>query len=63
MFDPRFVWQYLCARFNIDRNAARDAGALSAEMAVLVFVVVAGALTVATIIMNFAQNKANSIGQ
>lgn len=62
MFDPQLVWQYLCARFNIDRSQARDSGALSAEMAVLVFIVVGGAVTVATIIMNTAINKANSIG-
>jgi hypothetical protein len=60
MVDPRFVWHYLCARFNLNRERD-DRGVITTEFAVLAFLVVAGAILVAGIVITSAQNNANSI--
>jgi hypothetical protein len=62
MFDPLAVWQYLCAYFDVDPHRCRDdRGVITTEFAVLVFIVVAGAIVVAGIVVAAAKNNASSV--
>jgi hypothetical protein len=62
MFDPLAVWQYLCAYFNIDPDWRRDdRGVVTTDFAVLVFIVVSGAIIVAGIVMAAAKDNASSV--
>jgi hypothetical protein len=58
MINPVAVWQYLRARFKLDRN---DSGVLTTEAAVIVFVVIVGAITVLGILMAAAEQNANNV--
>ena len=60
MFYAECVWQYLCARFKVDPHRD-DRGVITTEFAVLVFLVVAGAIVVVGIVMNAAKNNANNV--
>jgi uncharacterized Tic20 family protein len=59
MFNPIMVWEYLRARLN--RDARQDDGVITTEMAVVVFLVVAGAITVVGILVAAATNNAESV--
>ena len=54
------VWQYLCARFKVDRPRD-DRGVITTEFAVLTFLVVAGAIAVVAILMATARNNAENV--
>lgn len=58
MIDPLIIWQYLQARLHLDR---RDAGVITTEMAVAVFLVIAGAIVVIGILMAAAEDNANNV--
>lgn len=57
----RASWDYLLARLGIDPT--REEGLTTTEVAVLTFLLVGGAITVALIINAAAQNNANNIPQ
>lgn len=55
----RASWDYLLARLGVDPT--RDEGLTTTEVAVLTFLLVGGAITVALIINAAAQDNANNI--
>jgi hypothetical protein len=59
MINPVAVWQYLCARFNLGRRG--DEGLVTTEVAVIVFLLVAGAILVVGILVAAAQDNANNV--
>lgn len=59
MINPMAVWQYLCARFNLNRRG--DEGLVTTEVAVVVFLLVAGAILVVGILMAAAEGNANNV--
>lgn len=59
MVDPVAVWQYLRARFDVSRR--NDRGVITTEFAVVVFLVVAGAIVVVGILMNAAKDNADNV--
>jgi hypothetical protein len=59
MFNPTIVWDYLRARLDLDGR--RDDGVLTTEMAVVIFLVVAGAIAVVGILMAAATNNAENV--
>jgi hypothetical protein len=60
VIDPRLVWQYLSARFNLgaDRD---DHGVVTTELAVVVFLLVGTAILVVGLIAASAEDNANSL--
>jgi hypothetical protein len=59
MVNPVTLWHYLRARFNIASRS--DEGVVTTEVAVIVFLIVASAIIVVGILMNAAQNNAESV--
>lgn len=59
MINPVAVWQYLCARFNLGRRG--DEGLVTTEVAVIVFLLVAGAILVVGILVAAAEDNANNV--
>ncbi len=55
----RLMWTYTLARLDIDPK--REDGLTTTEIAVLTFLLVAGAIVVGGIIYNAAKNNANNI--
>jgi hypothetical protein len=53
------VWDYLRARFDLDGRS--DRGVITTEMAVVIFLVVAGAIAVVGILVTAATNNAENV--
>lgn len=54
-----FVWNYLRARFDLDVRG--DRGVITTEMAVVIFLLVAGAIAVVGILITAATNNAENV--
>jgi hypothetical protein len=61
MADPRIIWQYLQARFNLDLDRSDDSGLVTSEMAVAAFLLVAGAIIVIGLLMAAAEDNAANV--
>lgn len=59
MINPTAVWQYVCAR--LDPGRRQDGGLVTTEVAVIVFLLVAGAILVVGILMAAAEGNANNV--
>jgi hypothetical protein len=53
------IWNYLRARANLESRG--DRGVITAEMAVVIFLLVAGAIVVAGILITAATNNAENV--
>jgi len=54
-----FVWNYLRARFDLEGRG--DRGVITTEMAVVIFLLVAGAIAVVGILITAATNNAENV--
>lgn len=61
MFDPLLVWQYVCARLDLDPDT--EDGMTTTEVAVVTFLLVGAAIVVMGVIFNAAKGNADNIPQ
>ena len=61
MPDPTLVFDYLCARFDVDIDLSDERGMTTTEVAVITFLLVGAAIVVLGIIYTAAKGNADNI--